>query len=194
MYFAGRVCLLPGFCRYKRASVGRTATFEYAIKMCIRDSSASVQYNDVKGVMKGSDRKTFNGNVDLVYEFGSLLFRNSLEVGLSEANESPYGSFDQYVKLNPYWTGKDKKGEVMKELEETNDLFNPGPVDVYKRQALWCCQNEDKVIRPDVQVGNFTDERDQITYRCVTIGNQVDVYKRQVDDLGIRRCDNLSGE
>ena len=90
--------------------------------------SASVQYNDVKGVMKGSDRKTFNGNVDLVYEFGSLLFRNSLEVGLSEANESPYGSFDQYVKLNPYWTGKDKKGEVMKELEETNDLFNPGPV------------------------------------------------------------------
>ena len=90
--------------------------------------SASVQYNDVKGVMKGSDRKTFNGNVDLVYEFGSLLFRNSLEVGLSEANESPYGSFDQYVKLNPYWTGKDEKGEVMKELEETNDLFNPGPV------------------------------------------------------------------
>ena len=29
------------------------------------------------------------------------------------------------------------------------------------------------MIRPDVQVGNFTDERDQITYRCVTIGNQV---------------------
>ena len=29
------------------------------------------------------------------------------------------------------------------------------------------------MIRPDVQVGNFTYERDQITYRCVTIGNQV---------------------
>ena len=69
--------------------------------MCIRDSlegggegcfrySASVQYNDVKGVMKGSNRETFNGNVDLVYELGSLLFRNSLEVGLSESNESSY--------------------------------------------------------------------------------------------------------
>ena len=57
--------------------------------------SASVQYNDVKGVMKGSNRETFNGNVDLVYELGSLLFRNSLEVGLSESNESSYGSFDQ---------------------------------------------------------------------------------------------------
>ena len=89
--------------------------------------SASVQYNDVKGVMKGSNRETFNGNVDLVYELGSLLFRNSLEVGLSESNESSYGSFDQYVKLNPYWTGVDENGKVVKELEETNDLFNPGP-------------------------------------------------------------------
>ena len=43
--------------------------------------SASVQYNDVKGVMKGSNRETFNGNVDLDYLKGSLIFRNSLEVG-----------------------------------------------------------------------------------------------------------------
>ena len=40
--------------------------------------SASAQYNDIKGVMKGSDRKTFNGNVDLLYEYGTLLFRNNL--------------------------------------------------------------------------------------------------------------------
>jgi len=65
--------------------------------------SASVQYNDILGVMKGSDRKTFNGNINLMYQQGKLLFRNNLEVGLSESNESPYGSFDQYVKLNPYW-------------------------------------------------------------------------------------------
>ena len=89
--------------------------------------SASVQYNDVKGVMKGSERKTFNGNVDLLYEYGTLLFRNNLEVGLSESNESPYGSFDQYVALNPYWTGVDENGKAQKELEESNDLYNPGP-------------------------------------------------------------------
>ncbi len=88
--------------------------------------SASVQYNDIKGVMKGSSRKTFNGNVDLLYEYGTLLFRNNLEVGLSESNESPYGSFDQYVSLNPYWTGVDENGKILKELEEKNDLFNPG--------------------------------------------------------------------
>ena len=39
--------------------------------------------------------------------------------------------------------------------------------------VLWCCQDEDNVVCPDVQIGNFTDERDQTTYRCITIGNQV---------------------
>ena len=28
---------------------------------------------------------------------------------------------------NPYWTGVDENGKVVKELEETNDLFNLGP-------------------------------------------------------------------
>ena len=70
--------------------------------------SASVQYNDILGVMKGSDRKTFNGNINLMYQQEKLLFRNNLEVGLSESNESPYGSFDQYVKLNPYWRNAEK--------------------------------------------------------------------------------------
>ena len=98
--------------------------------------SASAQYNDIKGVMKGSDRKTFNGNVDLLYEYGTLLFRNNLEVGLSESNESPYGSFDQYVSLNPYWTGVDEDGKILKELEEKNDLFNPGPENPLYNAAL----------------------------------------------------------
>lgn len=86
--------------------------------------SASVQYNDVRGVMKGSDRKTFNGNVNLMYQHGQLLFRNNLEVGLGASNESPYGSFADYVKLNPYWRGEDDEGKVLKELEEKNGFWN----------------------------------------------------------------------
>ena len=31
------------------------------------------------------------------------------------------------MKLNPYWTGVDENRKVVKELEETNGLFNPGP-------------------------------------------------------------------
>ena len=85
--------------------------------------SASVQYNDILGVMKGSDRKTFNGNINLMYQQEKLLFRNNLEVGLSESNESPYGSFDQYVKLNPYWRERGEDGKVLKELEQKGDFW-----------------------------------------------------------------------
>lgn len=89
--------------------------------------AASVQYNDIAGVMKGSDRKTFNGNVNLMYQHKNLLFRNNLEVGLSESNESPYGSFNKYVNLNPYWKGYDEDGKVLKELEERNQFWNTPP-------------------------------------------------------------------
>lgn len=77
--------------------------------------------------MKGSDRKTFNGNINLMYQQGKLLFRNNLEVGLSESNESPYGSFDQYVKLNPYWRERGEDGKVLKELEQKGDFWTTAP-------------------------------------------------------------------
>lgn len=63
--------------------------------------SATVQYNDVAGVMKESFRRTFNGGINLSYKTSDLIFRNQLTIGLNKAQESPYGTFDQYVKLNP---------------------------------------------------------------------------------------------
>ena len=63
--------------------------------------SATVQYNDVAGVMKESFRRTFNGGINLSYKTSDLIFRNQLTIGLNKAQESPHGTFDQYVKLNP---------------------------------------------------------------------------------------------
>ncbi|MBP3757558.1 MAG: TonB-dependent receptor plug domain-containing protein, partial [Prevotella sp.] len=40
--------------------------------------SATAAYNGIAGVMKGSDRRTFSGNVKLQYRYKNLLFRNSL--------------------------------------------------------------------------------------------------------------------
>ena len=74
--------------------------------------SATVQYNDVAGVMKESFRRTFNGGINLSYKTSDLIFRNQLTIGLNKAQESPYGTFDQYVKLNPYWTPYDENGDL----------------------------------------------------------------------------------
>ena len=90
--------------------------------------AAALQYNDVSGVMKGSARETVNANIDLMYERGKLLFMDNVEIGYTSANESPYGTFSQYVQLNPYWTERDTEGNILKEFEPRNDnFFNPAP-------------------------------------------------------------------
>ena len=80
--------------------------------------SATVQYNDVAGVMKESFRRTFNGGINLSYKTSDLIFRNQLTIGLNKAQESPYGTFDQYVKLNPYWTATVENGNVKRFFDE----------------------------------------------------------------------------
>lgn len=90
--------------------------------------STSLQYNQINGVMKGSTRRTFNGGVNLMYEYNKLLLKNNLEVGYLQADASPYGSFRQYVCLNPYWTKFDQQGKILKEFEtDERDFFNPSP-------------------------------------------------------------------
>ena len=63
--------------------------------------------------MKGSDRQTFTGGITLAYRYKDLLFRNQLSTTLNRANDSPYGSFDEYAKLNPYWTPYDENGDLI---------------------------------------------------------------------------------
>lgn len=52
----------------------------------------NISYNDVKGVMKGSDRQTLSGNITLAYRYNNLNFRNNLSISTNRAENSPYGS------------------------------------------------------------------------------------------------------
>lgn len=84
--------------------------------------SASAQYADTEGAMKGSYRKNFNGTINLSYILNSVKFSNSLIIGLGNSQESPYGNFSQYVSMNPYWRAYDEDGNVLKYLGK--DSFN----------------------------------------------------------------------
>ncbi len=78
--------------------------------------SANVSYNGIKGVMKGSDRNTMSGNVKLSYRYKDFLFRNSLSITSNKAIDSPYGSFSDYVSVNPYFSPYDENGNLVKVL------------------------------------------------------------------------------
>lgn len=74
------------------------------------------QYNLINGVMKDSRRETVNGTVTISYRLNKLNFSNSLRIGNTRGNESPWGSFADYAVLNPYWSPYDANGHVVKEF------------------------------------------------------------------------------
>ncbi|SMO38808.1 SusC/RagA family TonB-linked outer membrane protein [Solitalea koreensis] len=83
--------------------------------------SASMQLNDIQGVMIGSNRKTYNGTINLAYTFKNVKFSNSLMIAKGSSANSPYGNFSDYVKLNPYWKAYDENGKAIKILGDSGN-------------------------------------------------------------------------
>lgn len=95
---------------------------------------ASINYNNVEGAMKGSDRNTLSGDMFLLYKYKNISFQNRLQITNSKSTNSPYGSFDQYCTANAYFTPYDDEGNILKYLEQDqyyssihsyNTVYNP---------------------------------------------------------------------
>lgn len=82
-------------------------------------------YNKTLGVMKGSDRRIINASSFLSYRVKNFMFRNELGINFGLSNNTPYGSFSQYVKLNPYLTPYDSTGAQKYYLENLNTGTHP---------------------------------------------------------------------
>ncbi len=76
-----------------------------------------VTYNDVAGVMKDSYRKNIQANGSISYRTSNLLFRNVMTVISSWSQDSPYGSFGDYTKMNPFWQATDANGTILRFAE-----------------------------------------------------------------------------
>ena len=71
-----------------------------------------LMYDDQEGVMKGLNRKKMEAALNLQYQYKGLTFRNQMTTTLVNSNESPYGSFSDYVRMNPYDTYLDENGKI----------------------------------------------------------------------------------
>jgi putative outer membrane protein, probably involved in nutrient binding len=81
-----------------------------------------VGYNHSPGVMKGSKRDVLTGALDFQYRLPKVLLKNSIAIDNSTADESPWGSFDQYTQLNPYLRPYGENGELLKHLDNFSGL------------------------------------------------------------------------
>ncbi len=83
-------------------------------------------YNQVSGVMKESERQNISGTSHISYRRKNLLFRNVTTFLSNNSIDSPYGSFDSYAKMNPYWQATDADGSVLRwsEANIPNPLYD----------------------------------------------------------------------
>lgn len=92
-----------------------------------------LSYNSVAGVMKGSDRNVLNLNSTLSYTYNDLIFRNTIEITRNWSHNSPYGTFDEYTSLNPYWAPYDENGKLNEVFvvhcglsdDQYSEIYNP---------------------------------------------------------------------
>lgn len=85
-----------------------------------------VTYNDVAGVMKDSYRKSIQANGSISYRTSNLLFRNVMTVISNWSQDSPYGSFGDYTKMNPFWQATDRDGNIYRYAEGSGGYQSSG--------------------------------------------------------------------
>lgn len=121
-------------------------------------------YDERAGVMKGSGRRTTSVNSYLSYRVSNFQFRNDLTLNFNKGTNSPYGSFTQYARLNPYWSPFDENGQMKPFLEDIRDV-NGARITLMDRYDNLDGQAVGRAANPLYNAGlNITD---QTTYQNV---------------------------
>lgn len=104
--------------------------------------SLGVNYNSSPGVMKGSSRENLGMSLNIQYRKNKWNIGNNVNVSTTTGNESPYGSFSQYTKINPYYSPTNANGE-----------YEP----VLDRKGLGSGIQRETIYNPlyDIQFGNI---------------------------------------
>ena len=81
---------------------GGDSAFRYGI---------GLSYNKNMGVMKGSDRNVFNGNVTLTYRVDNFSFSSQTSIGNTDSNNETV-AFSKFSRMNPFYEKRTVEGEV----------------------------------------------------------------------------------
>ena len=94
--------------RHSVSVAGGTEAFRYSL-----DVNALMQ----PGVMKESENQTKGVNFNMTYMREKFTMRANVSLSESDSKNSPYGSFSQYTRLNPYYIPYDANGNQLKVLD-----------------------------------------------------------------------------
>lgn len=76
--------------------------------------------NQAPGIMKGTGIYGRSASLDIRYRYKGLLISNIAYVDYTKSDRtSPYGTFDDYTLLNPYYRIYDENGQIKQYLEQS---------------------------------------------------------------------------
>lgn len=89
-----------------------------------------LNFNPNAGVMKGSSRDVMGVGAYIDYRIGKLQVRNHTTYTVSRSKESPYGSFADYTRQQPYDVFQNENGNYLEILEKwhgeaNSERYNP---------------------------------------------------------------------
>lgn len=88
------------------------------------DYSINAYYGDTHGVMKGDYRRNYGLSFYFSYNYkGKMTLTFNSDIRKTDSKDSPYGSFSDWVVLNPYDSPYDENGELIPLL--SYDMANP---------------------------------------------------------------------
>ena len=108
-----------------RTGIGQkhNSTFEMGTKEL--NTQISVSYKNEEGVMKESYRRTLSGSAQVTYRIKNLMFRDIAQITSNNAQNSPYGSFNEYAIMNPYTAIYDEYGKPTKQDAQNQYNYSP---------------------------------------------------------------------
>ena len=94
--------------RHSLSAAGGTEAFRYSLDL-------NAAFNP--GVMKGSEQNTKSLNFNMTYRKEDVTIGASLNLAESGGHNSPYGSFSEYTRVNPYYRPTNEFGEYLRQLD-----------------------------------------------------------------------------
>lgn len=76
--------------------------------------AVDLNYNSNKGTMQGSYRDRMGAGLSLDYRYKKLQLRNYVSYNSTRSEDSPYGMFSDYAKMQPYYELRDDDGKLIK--------------------------------------------------------------------------------
>lgn len=111
--------------RHSLTVAGGTELFRYSLGL-----NAAFQ----PGVMKGSSNDNKSVSFNMTYRKDKITMGASINLNEANGENSPYGSYSSYTRINPYYPPKDKNGQYLQILDThvggtgstpiTNPLYN----------------------------------------------------------------------